>query len=274
MRSFSVSIIVIFIVLASSHTSVIASECPIVEVPEQINEDTRNCLTQLDASFPSYSPETNLESERNFIIMRNSRAEQPIVIGVFYVRFCELLNETRWNLTPDAKQTHLELAQQKLFHEVPFGPPVIDSRTLTQFQPDPQMQFVTGIGYDDVQFQHANLTYTDEGIEGQLVDHHIDTPSDYLRETPYVVTDANKDFVMISSVGSQEDAIKEVKRLKRKAPQFDFIAYGPYRGNPNFAIMMATWVSNSVAQAALKDAQKYVSRGSMIWSCRERGSYC
>ena len=132
--------------------------------------------------------------------MSNSRAEQPIVIGVFYVRCCELLNETRLNLTPDATQHHLELAQQKLFHEVPFGPPVIDSRTLTQFQPDPQMQLVTGIGYDDVQFQPANLTYTDEGTGGQLVDHHIDTvdkSSDYLRKTPYVVTDANKDFVMI-----------------------------------------------------------------------------
>jgi hypothetical protein len=209
--------------------------------------------------------------------MSNSRADQPVVIGVFYVRFCELLRETRWNLTPDAQRQHLELAEQKLFHEVPFGPPVIDSRTLTQFQPDPQLQFVKSPAYEEVQFQHANLTYIDGGIGRQLVDHHIDMvdkPSDYLRETPFVVTDANKNFVMVSSVSSEQDAIKEVKRLKRRAPQFDFIAYGPYRGNPSYAIMMATWVSDSVAAAALKDAKEFVSAGSIIWSCRERGSYC
>ena len=277
MRSFSFFFIATFIVFASSHHSVIASECPTVAMPEQINQDTQNCLSQLEASFPSYDLDTNLESERNYIIMENSRADQPVVIGVFFFKYCELVKEPRWNLTSDSQRQHLELARKKLYNQVPFAPPVIDSRTLTHFLSDPQMQFVTSFGYEDSQVQYANLRNIDEGISVQPVDHHVDEPDksvNYLREVPFVVTDANKNFVMVSSVKSEQDALKEVKRLKRKAPQFDFVAYAPYRGNPNFAIMMATWVSDSVAKAALEDAKTFVNTDSIIWSCRDRGSYC
>ena len=71
-----------------------------------------------------------------------------------------------------------------------------------------------------------------------------------------------------------EGAVEEMKRLKRKAPQFDFVVYAPYPGSSSHAIMMATWVSRPVAEEALKDAKQYVSKGSLIWTCRSKGSSC
>ena len=276
MRSLSLHLIAILVVCAASLQPVKAAECPTITLPEQMRQDTRDCLVILDESFPTFSPDINLRSKRNRILIDNSKADQELFIGVFFIKYCELIGESRWNIPPDDRLERLALAQEKLYYKVPFRPPAIDSRLLTMYQSEPQSQFVAGTDYEEVQLQHAILTNVDDPFDEYAVDHHIETeekPSEYLRERPYVVTDANKNFIQISSVPSRQDAMEEVKRLKRMAPQFDFIAYEPYSGNTWFAIMMATWVSDSVANAALKDARKF-GLGGKIWSCRQRGSSC
>ena len=278
MRSLGFHLVAIFVVYAASLHPVVAAECPAIELPEHMNQDTRSCLVTLAESFPSYNLDTNLRSERNGIILDdNEDADQQLFIDVFYTKFCELIKEPRWNLPPDNQKKRRDLASVQLYEEALFGKPVIDTRWLSFYQSGPQTQFVASVDGENIRLQHANLTSTDDRFYDRLVDNHVDTmdaPSEYLRGTPYVVTNANKNFVMVSSASSKQRAIEAVKTLKRDAPQFDFIAYAPYRGNQNFAIMMATWVPWTVAKAALKDAVEAGLTGSMIWSCRSRGSNC
>ena len=110
-----------------------------------------------------------------------------------------------------------------------------------------------------------------EWVAGEAVEYRH---ADFLLDPPIFITKANKNFVMVASASSQEAAIREMNRLKHKAPQFDFVVYAPYRGNPNYAIMMASWVSYSVAKQALELAKKHVNPGSIIWSCRSEGTSC
>ena len=117
----------------------------------------------------------------------------------------------------------------------------------------------------------------DTGAELVLAANHSSEPGasqKYLRDVPFLVTRGNKHFVIVSSVKSYEGALSEVRRLKSRAPQFDFVAYGPYKGNPYHAIMMATWVPYSVAKDALANAREFVNRDSYIWSCPDEGENC
>ena len=279
MRSFSFFLVATFIVFAVPHHAIMAAECRTVELPEHMNQDTRSSLVTLAERFSSYNLDTNLRSERNGIILDdNEDADQQLFIDVFYTKFCELIKEPRWSLPPDNQKKHRDLAFEQLYKKALFGAPIVDTRWLSFYQSGPQTQFVASVDGEDVQFQHANLTSTDNSFYNRLVDNHVDTidaPSEYLRGTPYVVTKANKNFVMVSSWSSKKGALKAVEDLKREAPQFDFIAYEPYdTDDPKFGIMMATWVPWAVANAALKDAKEAGLTGSIIWSCRSRGSSC
>jgi len=100
------------------------------------------------------------------------------------------------------------------------------------------------------------------------------TTAKYLRDPPFLITKGNKYFVIVSSVKTYEGALSEVRRLKLKAPQFDFVAYAPYGDNTFYGIMMATWVRYSVAKEAVANAKKYVAGDSYIWKCPNEGDRC
>jgi hypothetical protein len=65
-----------------------------------------------------------------------------------------------------------------------------------------------------------------------------------------------------------------MNKLKRRAPQYDFVLFGPYGNNPYYAVMMATWVSYDVAKEALRLARRDVVSDALIWSCRMSGDSC
>jgi len=261
----------------------LASECPVVNPPDKLFDDDKACLAILDKNFASYSPDINFEVDRNAMLTVHYDADQQFVLDTFYVRYCELVGEPRWQLSDDARRKKLNVAKEALYAHVPFPPPLVNTVHVSFLRTLPKTYLVGGSDDRGVGPTFASLFAPHEeaielnepdGLDEGDAERQVTTTSNFIRELPYVVNKANKHFVMVASVGSPQDAINEAKRLKRRAPQFDFVAYSPYAGNPSYAIMMATWVPWTVAKQALADAQKYVNSGSLIWSCRKEGSNC
>ena len=252
----------------------IADECPALPEPGEVNNDTRNCLTSLETLFAGYSPDIEFLSERNALFSANAYADQKLVIDTFFIMYCGLLGEPRWGLSPEDRAARLELAQEKLYTRVPFPPPVADSRNFSHHRQDPRTFWVSDDRISQARIQFAMLGEapavgtSENPAAGPLPE------TEYIRNVPFYITKANRNFVIVASAGSAEEAFATVRRLKEKTPQFDFVAYAPYRGNPYYGIMMATWVPWSVAKQALADAREYVADDAYIWSCRDLGDSC
>jgi hypothetical protein len=256
--------------------------CPEVSVDlAQINADTQDSLAELERRFASYSIGINLLDERNSMLVEFPFTDQKLFIDVFYARYCRLIE--RSNITLSAKTAQLEEARSKLYQKASFGDIVADTRTQTQNQSNifPYLKWVRYAGTAAQPVNPGGLTHRVSASHpgasaGWLADSHNPpgAQTDYIREPPFVVTRANKHFVMVASTPSFESAVDEMNRLKRKAPQYDFVVYAPYGSNPNYAIMMAAWVPYDLAKRVLKLAKREVNPGSIIWSCRHEGNQC
>jgi hypothetical protein len=251
-----------------------ASDCPSLREPGKVNADTRNCLESLKVQFAEYTPDIEFLSERNALLSANPYANQKLVIDTFFISYCGLVSDPRWELTAEDRAATLQLAQEKLYTRVPFPVPVADSRNFSHNLPEYRTYWVSSTENLGVRPQFAMLG--DTPAAGAPMEPAAEPlpESAYIQDVPFYVTKANRNFVIVAAAGSSEDAFDTVRRLKAKAPQFDFVAYAPYQGNPNYGVMMATWVSWPVAQQALADARKYVAADAFIWSCRELGDSC
>lgn len=253
---------------------IFAAECPTITLPDKLYKDDKACLAILDERFLSYTPDIEFLSERNSILSTYAYANQQLVIDTFYVKYCNLVGEPRWNLTTDQQQASIDVAKDKLYTRVPFPPPIVDTRNLSSPQPLPELYLASNAS---IQEFLPEFFSADAGAEVLLAANHSDAPiatHKYLRDVPYLVTRGNKHFVIVSSVKSHRGALSEIRRMKSRAPQFDFVAYGPYKGNPYYAVMMATWVPYSVAKEALTNARQFVNSDSYIWSCPSEGDNC
>ncbi|WP_456767809.1 hypothetical protein [Bradyrhizobium sp. USDA 3650] len=96
----------------------------------------------------------------------------------------------------------------------------------------------------------------------------------FLRDAPFLINDYNKYFVIVGSASTSEEGVRLMKTFKSKAPQYDFALYGPYGDNPNYGVMMASWVPRDVAQKVLDAARRTVARDAFLWACRSTGSSC
>lgn len=261
--------------IALSAGPVQAMQCPGVSVSaDKLDSDTKKGLAELERRFSTYTVDVNFASERTSILIRFAFANQKLLIDVFYSKYCELLADPNLNLPPSEQEERLTIAKSELYAKVPFSPIVAATKDLSSV-PD---------RFTPIQLARADTELFDRRPRASDVDftnilslaaaNSSGGEMEYLRDAPFVVTKANKHFVMVASASSLDAAIREMNRLKSKAPQYDFVVYGPYQGNPNYAIMMATWVPFAVAKDALENAKKDVSPGSMIWSCRSEGDSC
>lgn len=263
-----------------SSLPVSAGECEQPAQPSALSEDDKLCLAALDEQFADYTevstlPDISFRSDRNRLLVKHAPPHQQFIIDSFYHRYCLLLDNSQWQLTVSDRQQKLEFAKTELHARVPFGSLEVDTRNVAFHAPFQRKYRVAGIGLENSgMLMHGFQAGPPADVSTSAAVESGATGSAYLRETPYVVTRANKHFVIVASVASLENARSEAFRLKRKAPQFDFVVYSPYPGNLNYAIMMATWVPWDVAEDALADAKKYVSKGSFIWSCRSEGDSC
>ena len=253
---------------------VFAADCPKISLPDKLYKDDQACLALLDERFDSYTPDIEFLSDRNYLLSTYPYSDQKLVIDTFYIKYCNLVAEPRWNLSSDEQQARLEIAREKLYTRVPFPAPIVDTRNLISLQPLPKLALA---GHsEDYRFlsRFLDTSYIARIVVTTNHSDDTDTTTRYLRDPPFLVTRGNKYFVIVGSVKSRNSALNEIRRLKAKAPQFDFVLYAPYKQNPYHAIMMATWVSYSVAKEALADAQKYVRSDSYIWSCPSEGDSC
>jgi hypothetical protein len=101
----------------------------------------------------------------------------------------------------------------------------------------------------------------------------IENENQWLRDEPFLVTNNNKHFVVVESANSEDVGKAAMQVLKSKHPQYDFVLYAPYDGNPNYGIMMASWASYDIAKKALAVAKK-INPSAFIWSCRYTGESC
>lgn len=260
---------------AFANLTAIADECPALPEIGEANGDTRKCLSMLEEQFAGYSPDIEILSERNALLAAYEYADNKLVIATFFVRYCGLLSDPRWQLSAEERATRLNLAQEQLNKKAQGMVPIVHSRNISHHSQDPRTFWITDYGdrWASPQFAVFGDTPAADPAEGSVAEPPPET--EYLRDVPYYITKANRNFVMVASVGSAEEAFATVRRFKEKAPQFDFVAYAPYdEEKPSYAIMMATWVSWSVAKRALADAREHVAPDAIIWSCRGLGDRC
>lgn len=258
------------------------TNCPEVTVGKaKMNADTQDSLAELESRFVNYPIGINLLDERNSMLIEFPFTDQKLFIDVFYARYCSLIEKS--NITLSEKKIKIEEAHIELYQKVPFADIVADTRTQTQNQSNIPA-YLKMVRYASTEAESHNPGLLTHRISsspvtasaGFFADSHNKPGEqpDYIRESPFVVTRANKHFVMVASTQSYETAVDEMNRLKKKAPQYDFVVYAPYGSNPNFAIMMAAWVPYDLAKRVLKLAKRDVNRGSIIWSCRHEGNDC
>ncbi|SRR6266436_4417878 len=98
--------------------------------------------------------------------------------------------------------------------------------------------------------------------------------SGFLRDAPFFINNHNKYFVIVGSASTREDGLRLMNNIKSRAPRYDFALYEPYGENPNFGVIMASWVPRNVALEALGIARQAVSRDAYLWACRSTGNSC
>lgn len=248
-----------------------AQNCPMIKTPAVLHAQDIASIKQLEENFTHYAPDVRLRPERNRLLINFAFANQQFVIDSFYTKYCSLIAESRFELDKKTQAVKLNKAQEDLYFRVPFPPPVFDSRVNISNTPseiEPSAHFMLAAYAGPISGEPLSST-------ADTVNHgdseHLNA---WLKAPPYVVTEANKYFVIASSVLTYEQALQEAKRLKRRAPELDYVVYGPYGDNPYHAIMVATWLSKAEAVSALQQTKKALRMEAVIWACPNEGDYC
>lgn len=240
----------------------------------EINDDTKSSIEELRIFFSDARLDEDFVEKRNKILIEFPESDQWLVTDLFYINICRLISISE--IDPDKRYASLIKHRPRLYRRVQSrrvattrrqGKEIASGLQLLASKTDPA---VSGDGHIRIDFAFGSAIGTDQP-EGAVAESG-DTV--FLRNPPFVVTRANKHFVIVASVQSREGAISTMKHLKQKAPQFDFEVYAPRESNAHYAIIMATWVPKNVALQALGLARQYVARDSYIWACPDEGTSC
>lgn len=247
--------------------------CPDVKAPSQLNPHDVASVSQLKQNFLSYAPNVRLRPERNSLLMDFAFANQQYVIDTFFSKYCGLIAEEKFQLSIEEQTVKLTNASDELYFRVPFPPPVIDSRNNISQSPrldnhQEQGMFAYASYGPPMNEEPLSIDPDVSMSEGEA------KANTWLKAPPYVVTEANKYFVIVSSVRTFEQAVQEVRRLKRRAPELDYVVYGPYQDNPNHAIMVATWLNRADAEFALEQTRAVLRMDARLWRCPREGEQC
>jgi len=257
--SYTVIALLIFGISHYSYSQDILRECPITELSSSASEYDAQSLQTLQRNFLSYTPEVKLIPERLDLLLQYEEADQQFVTNAFYSNYCELVAQAKYGFSSEVKIAKRRSAIEQLNQRARFRASELDTRMLSNLP--------THKGH----IEYASYTLKGPAVEFKDPFARPESepePSALLRGAPYVITKANKYFIIASSMPTKEGAFKEALRLKRRAKDFDFVVYGPYQGNPNYAIMVATWLDKASAEAALELVHEKVIRGAVIWKCK------
>jgi hypothetical protein len=248
-------------------TTALGNSCPVALPPDPLSQKDTDCVEALEKELEGFHfPNIPLQGVRDELLRNHMDANQEYVINSFYVNYCELLSDQHLNLSAVDHQTQLDDAKIVLYENVPFQPPVSDSRNISA---------ASEIFGDTLAWHDPNM-FALASFEGHLSGEDREakqvlkatTRSGLLREPPYVINKANRSFVIVGSFGSEKSVKEAVIKFKKKAPEYDFVAYEPYSNNSFYAVMIATWVPYSVALRVVKKAiTDGIASDSYIWQC-------
>jgi hypothetical protein len=239
--------------VAEQHT-----QCPPVPSLEvgAISVETKTGMDAVAKLLAKFGIEINVRTERDNVLKANPRADQVVIVLTMANIYCRMLwSDT--SLNGEEKASRFKNMMQDLL--TPAAGPMPVART-------------TATGWNENRIILASNELFELADEPELA---LPKPQvGFLRDAPFLINDYNKYFVIVGSASTREDGLRLMKSLKSKAPQYDFALYEPYGDNPNFGIMMASWVPRDVALEALDIARRTVARDAVLWACRSKGDSC
>ncbi|MBC9883443.1 hypothetical protein G8O24_39845 [Bradyrhizobium sp. INPA01-394B] len=253
--------VVLFGALALLASPAMAAEdppCPPVPNLENhsVTVDTKTAVDAIGKLLGRLGIDINVRDTRDNVLKNNPRADQVVIVLTMANIYCKMI----WSdtaLKGEDKASHFRTMMQELLTPA-AGPTPVARTGATGW-----IRSVTRLASNDT-FAVAD-TETPALPKPQ---------TGFLRDPPFLINDYNKYFVIVGSAATREEGLRLMNSLKSKAPQYDFALYEPYGDNPNFGIMMASWVPLDVAQKALGIARRTVAKDAFLWACRSTGSSC
>jgi hypothetical protein len=227
--------------------------------------DTKAALDAVAKILGKVGLGVSVKTTRDSILRDNPRADQVVIVLTMANSYC-LMIWSDTSLSPADKQARFQAAMQDMLSRALGPTPVARTDTPKQSRLDgrnlPGAAPFAGAA--------ALKFIANDGVSDALPK----PQTGFLRDAPFYVTDANRHFVIVGSARTQEEGIQLMNRFKSKAPQHDFVVYGPYGSNTYFGVVMATWVPRDVAVEAQRLARRDVAADAYIWSCRGSGESC
>jgi hypothetical protein len=244
----------------------------------EINIDTRSSIAELERFFLDASLRKNFVETRNDILLQFPEADQWLITHLFINNLCQLISDSHTG--PGNKYAILDRQLDKLYRRVPSR--CVASTRIQAKGIGPKLRrsaarialVYPGNGAVLVDFAFGPLASLDRPARLMASETVENSEAEFLRHPPLVVTKANKYFVIVASVRTEEGAVNTMKRLKRKVPQFDFEVCAPSGSDPYHAIIVAAWVSDDVAKQSLALAREHIAKDSYIWACPNEGTSC
>ncbi|HVQ71170.1 MAG TPA: hypothetical protein VMT08_27055 [Bradyrhizobium sp.] len=246
--------------LALKSLSAIAEEyqCPAVPSLESraISVETKAGADAVSKLLAKIGIDVNVHTTRNNVLKDNPRADQVVIVLTMANIYCKMI----WSdsaLKGEEKASRFKSMMQDLL--MPAAGPMPIARTTRTGWNENRIVLASNELFKLADLNELTLPKPQVG---------------FLRDAPFLINAYNKYFVIVGSASTREDGLRLMKRLKSKAPEYDFALYEPYGDNPNFGVMMASWVPRDVALTALDIARRTVAHDAFLWACRSTGSSC
>jgi hypothetical protein len=239
------------------------SQCPAVPTLEvrATSVATKTAMDAVGKLLGRLGIDIDVRTTRDNVLKDNPRADQVVIVLTMANIYCKMI----WSdtaLRGEEKASRFKSMMQDLL--TPAAGPMPVARTNAP---------ATGKnGGMTILASNELFALAEETDKPELT---LPTPqAGFLRDAPFFINNYNKYFVIVGSASTREDGLRLMNSLKSRTPRYDFALYEPYGANPNYGIMMASWVPRDVALKALGIARRTVSHDSYLWACRSTGNSC
>lgn len=234
---------------------------------DRFTDPVKSAISSLekDSIFP---PNTNFLSLRVDIFRNHGVARRSQQTEVNRrILFEECLTSRSAGLSARQIRSRLKALEDELFKNA--GPGPLQTTTRNFHSP------FNGSIIQYANFRRKSEAYTNfEFTANGSITFVQSLEKDFIRDTPFVVIDENKYFVIVASIIDRNEAIRRSLELNATVDELDFVVYPPYRGNRYHSIMAATWVDRRTANQALSLARSLVAEDSFLWACQSDGVFC
>ncbi|HEX4545982.1 MAG TPA: hypothetical protein VH110_06440 [Candidatus Acidoferrum sp.] len=226
---------------------------------------TKTALDAISKWLGRIGIDVDVRMTRDSVLKDNPRADQVVIVIVMANTLCEMI----WSdtaLKGAEKAARFKNMMQDVLSPALGPTPVARTNRHTQSRRERQGGLIV--------LASGDPSYTLLVAENELGFKLPEPQTGFLRDPPFFVNDYNKYFVIVGSASTREEGLRLMNQLKSKAPRYDFALYQPYGANPNYGVMMASWVPRDVAMETLRLARRDVARDAYLWTCRSSGHSC